>query len=262
MFKTPTIRVSPSPLISKDMRDLAGVYPILPSAKSGREWWKDLEPSFPSERQIAPNKFVTDMLNTFKYCPGVFDFINCGYMVRWVHDIEFYVDTAGSVSWMLPRLIPESTVRPHRKEQVEGCPFYSGEGAEEIIKIETPFMIETPKGWSVLLCKPFYEYNNDFDQCPGILDADQIPTSCHELNIFYRFNTKDNVIKFKAGDPLAQLIPFKRINTKLEYTSEPSKKVKDQQQKDYVDRGSKFNRLNIRGKTLEKFRDASTKKFK
>jgi hypothetical protein len=262
MFKPPIIRVSPSPLISKAMKDLAGVYPILPASKSGREWWKNLEPSYPSERQIAPDKVITNMLNTFKYCPGVFDFINCGYMVRWVHDIEFYVGTDGTVSWMTPQLVPESTVRIHPKEQVSGCPFHSDEGAGEFIKIETPFMIETPKGWSILFIKPFYDYNNDWDQCPGIMDADQTPTSCHELNVFFRFNTKDRVIKFQAGDPLVQLIPFKRMNMKLEYTAEPSKKVKDQQQKDFVDRGSKFQRLDINGKTLQTHRDSSTKSFK
>jgi hypothetical protein len=123
-------------------------------------------------------------------------------------------------------------------------------------------MIETPKGFSVLFTKPFYDYNSDWDQCPGILDADRTPTSCHEINVFFRFNTKDKVIKFQAGDPLVQLIPFKRMNMKLEHTSEGSKKLKDQQRLDYLDRRSQFNRENIRGKTLEKFRDASTKKFK
>jgi hypothetical protein len=261
MFKTPTIRVSPSPLMSKDMRELAGLYPILPASKSGQEWWRKLLPTFPDERQITQDKFVTNMLNTFKYCPGVYDFINCGYMVRWVHDIEFYVANDGSVSWMLPPLIPE-IVKPHKKEQIGGCPFYSGEGAEDIIKVVTPFLIETPKGWSILFCKPFYEYNSDFDQCWGVLDADQKPTSCHEINVFFRFNSKDKVIKFKAGDPLIQLIPFKRINTRLEYTSEPSKKVKDQQQKDAVTRGSRFPRMNINGKTLQNFRDSTAKHYK
>ena len=181
-------------------------------------------------------------------------------MVRWVHDIEFYVGDDGSVSWMLPPIIPE-IVKSHKKKQLGGCPFHSGEGAEDMIKVVTPFLIETPKGWSILFCKPFYEYNNDFDQCWGVLDADQKPTSCHEINVFFRFNSKDKVIKFKAGDPLVQLIPFKRINTKLEYTPEPSKKVKDQQQKDAVIRGSRFPRININGKTLQNFRDGTTKHY-
>ena len=261
MFKTPTIRVSPSPLMPKDMRDLAGLYPILPASKSGHEWWKKLSPTFPDERQITPDKSVTDTINTFKYCPGVFDFINCGYMVRWVHDIEFYVGGDGSVSWMLPPLVPE-IVQPHKKEQVGGCPFHSGEGAEDIIKVVTPFLIETPKEWSILFCKPFYEYNSDFDQCSGILDADQKPISCHEINVFFRFNSKDKVIKFKAGEPLIQLIPFKRINTILEYTPEPSTKVKNEQRKDYILRASRFPSPDINvGKTLQNFRDGTTKHY-
>jgi len=262
MFKTPTIKVSTSPLMPKDMRELAGLYPILPASKSGQEWWKNMKPTFPIERKIAENKFVTEKSNTFKYCPGVFDFINCGYMVRWIHDVEFYIGTNGSVSWVLPPLIPASTIHPHIKEQVDGCPFYSGEGAEVIIKVKTPFLIETPKGWSVLFCKPFYEFNDNFDQCWGILDADQKPISCHEINIFFRFNSKDKVIKFKAGEPLIQLIPFKRINTKLEYTYEPSTKVKDEQQKDRILRASQFSTSDINGKTLQNFRDGTTKHYK
>jgi len=263
MFKTPTIRVSPSPIVSESMKRLAGLYPVLPASKSGQKWWKKLSPFFTEERQIAQNKFVTDKHDTFKYCPGVFDFINCGYMVRWVHDVEFYVADNGLVSWRLPPLFgSEEIIRPHNKEQVGGCPFHSDEGAEDLIKVDSPFIIETPKGWSILFCKPFYEYSSDFDQCWGVLDADQKPTSCHEIKAFLRFNTRDKVIKFKAGDPMVQLIPFKRINTKLENTTEPSKKVKDQQQKDLVISRSKFQLMNLNGKTLQNFRDGKTKHYK
>ena len=61
---------------------------------------------------------------------------------------------------------------------------------------------------------------------------------------------------------MVQLIPFKRINTKLENTTEPSKKVKDQQQKDLVVSRSKFQLMNLNGKTLQNFRDGKTKHYK
>ena len=255
------IKISTEPRLNSDLVELAKLYPVIPSSKSGRDWWEKLKSFFTIERHITEDKIVIDEYSTFKYCPGVFDFTTCGYMVRWIHDMEFYISNDGAISWNLPPMIPSKWVLPHEPRQHEGCPISKGDGGHNIIKVQTPFLIETPKNWSVLFCKPFYSFNNYFDQCPGILDADQKHYSCHAVNVFFRFNVRDKVIKFKAGDPIIQLIPFKRISTKLIFNEKASKEIEKQYTRRLIKNESKFrNNPDINGTTLLKYR--TQKKYK
>lgn len=255
---TPIIKVSTLPDVDPNIKELAKIYPIIPASKSGRGWWKNLETTFTQERQITTEKKVQDEIGTFKYCVGMYDFTNCGYMVQWVHDIEIYIDKVGIVSWQLPKMIPNIWVDVFDKKRTGSCPVQHKDGGECILKIITPFIIETPKGWSMLFCKPFYSYNNDFDVCSGILDSDQKEYSCHTINVFLRFNVRDKLINFKAGDPMCQLIPFKRIKTKLKYLDTPSKEIQEQQKFRQIMNQSKFpHNSDINGDTLLKFSDHS-----
>ena len=45
------------------------------------------------------------------------------------------------------------------------------------------------------------------------------------VNVFLRFNVKNKVIKIDAGQPLLQLIPFKRMNWTLSI-EKPNEKLK------------------------------------
>ena len=60
-------------------------------------------------------------------------------------------------------------------------------------------------------------YSNDFDVCPGVLDSDLDRNSNNSINAMIRFNVRNKVIHIKAGQPLIQLIPFKRTNWKLKH---------------------------------------------
>ena len=256
MFFKKQIKISLEPRLDADLIELAKLYPITPSSKSGRSWWKDVKSFYKVKRNIIGSKTVDDIINTFKYCPAVFDFTNSGYMVRWIHDIEFYVGKDGIISWQVPEMIPLNWISAHTKQQTEGCPIQNESGGDYIIKVNTPFVIETPKNWSVLFCKPFYSFDNYFDNCPGILDADKDKYSCHAINVFFRFNVKDKVIRFKAGDPMIQLLPFKRIPTKLEFNEKPSKKIVKQHTHRLISSMTKFsNSSDLNETTLLKYRD-------
>ena len=74
--------------------------------------------------------------------------------------------------------------------------------------------------------------------------------------MFFRFNVKDKVIRFKAGDPMIQLLPFKRIPTKLEFNEKPSKKIVKQHTHRLISSMSKFsNSSDLNETTLLKYRD-------
>ena len=75
------------------------------------------------------------------------------------------------------------------------------------------------------------------------------------------FNVKDKIIKFKAGDPMIQLIPFKRISTRLIFKEKASKEIEKQYTRRLINNESKFrDNPDINGVTLLKYR--TPKKYK
>ncbi len=241
------------------------LFPIVPATTADRSWWKEMKAHFFVERLISKDGTTKqEKSNTMKYCPGVFDFSNCGYIVPCLNDMAFYVNRAQEITWQLPSWIPERWIDFQGKEQIDSCPISHGKNTGNgIIKVSTPWIWETPKGWSTIITKPFYNYSNDFDVCPGIIDSDLDNWSNHLINIFLRFNVIDKEILFRAGQPLCQLIPFERQNTKLTITEEPSKKTKKTIIKDLAAAQSRFsNNPETSGISLLEYRDPSTKKYK
>ena len=243
------------------LKELQNLYPIVPAADSDRNWCKDMKKTY--LKRTEEREFEN---NTMKYCPGVYDFSNAGYIVPCLFDMKFYVHSEnGAVEWEIPEGIPNAWVHAHDKEQVDSCPIAHGKNTgDHIIKVTTPWFWETPKGWSTIMTKPFYNYSNDFDVCPGIIDSDLNHMSNHLINVFLRFNVTDKKIIFDAGQPLCQLIPFERQNTKLIHTEQPDKKEITLIERSLTRRQSTFSDSpNARtGKSLLDYRDPSTKKYK
>ena len=248
----------------EDFLELQKLFPIVPATEADRSWWQKMKTHFFVEQQISQDgKTKQEKINTMKYCPGVFDFSNCGYIVPCLHDMNFYVSKDQEISWELPGWIPQGWVSIHTQHQIDSCPISHGKNTGEgIIKVTTPWYWETPKGWSTIIAKPFYNYSNDFDVCPGILDTDLNNRSNHLIKVFLRFNVVDKEIVFRAGQPLCQLIPFERQNTKLTITEEPSKEAKKVIKQGLAIGYSRFqDNPEQNGITLLNFRDPSTKKY-
>ena len=244
----------------EDLSELQHIYPIIPAARSEKGWWDKMKKHFFIEQWGRPDYKEP----TMKYCPGVFDYTNCGYIVPCLFDMNFIVRGEDqNIMWQIPEGIPQKWIMSHDQRQVDSCPIAHGKNTGlGVVKVTTPWWWETPKGWRTIITKPFYNYSNDFDVCPGILDTDLPHLSNHLINVFLRFNVVDKDIIFRAGQPLCQLIPFKRQNTKLILTDEPNEKSKKLIREGFVRRKSRFtDNPNVTGKTLLKHRDPSTKKY-
>ena len=149
------------------------------------------------------------------------------------------------------------------QEQLDSCPISHGKNVGSgVVKVLTPWYWETPKGWSTLIVKPFYNYANDFDVCPGIIDSDLDNMANHLIHVFLRLNVIEKEIVFRAGQPLCQLIPFERQNTKLTITTKQSKESKKMIRRDTAKMISTFpDNLQEGGESLMNYRDPSTKKY-
>ncbi len=72
------------------------------------------------------------------------------------------------------------------------------------IKLKNPWLVRTPPGYSCLFIQPVYEFNPNLRLLSGIVDTDTFDLPVE----FPGWIVNDHIIK--AGDPLMQVIPFKR----------------------------------------------------
>jgi len=203
-------------IYGKELRHICEVYPIISARKTEKSWWKIMKAHYDvlfSDKR----KDFTGTAPTIKYCPGIYDFTNYGYIVPAWQDFQFWVNDNGDVEWEVPpNMANVDNIRIHPKEQMGSSPIL-GETANCILTLIAPWYISTPKGTSVMVTKPFYHYSNDFDVCPGVLDTDIDSNGNHIVDVFMRFNVRNKIIHIKAGEPLVQIMPFKRTNWTLKH---------------------------------------------
>jgi len=203
-------------LYGKAFKPICDLYPIISAKKTEKSWWKKMKLHYDVFFSNKRDYFKTTS-PTIKYCPGIYDFTNAGYILPAWQDFQFWVNDDGDVEWEVPEQMGRiENITAHPKEQVDTSPIL-GETASYLLKLISPWSISTSKGTSLIYGKPFYHYSNDFDVCPGVIDSDMDRGPNKEINVFIRFNVRNKIIHIKAGQPLMQIIPFKRRNWKLTY---------------------------------------------
>ena len=240
-------------------KELCEVYPITSAKKTEKSWWKIMKAHYDIFLSNTRKEFK-GIAPTIKYCPGIYDFTNYGYIVPAWQDFQFWIDDDGQIEIQEPvAMQPVKKLNTHTKEQLGTCPILDN-SAKYILKIMSPWLVSTPKGTSLMMCKPFYHYSNDFDVCPGVLDSDiESSLSNHEINVMIRFNVKNKVIHIKAGQPLIQIIPFKRTNWKLKHW-EIDKKFRDNVINQRIKMDTKFEPRITDKNSMTKFRHDDTNK--
>jgi len=148
------------------------------------------------------------MLNTtIKKCVPVQDAINLGYII--VSETDLYVDIndLGEQIFSWPTGFG---VDFHLFEQAEKHP--KSKNNQNFPRWIFPWTIKTPKGYSCLIVPPMHR-DNVFEILPGVIDTDY-----YSFNITLPFVIKDKNFKgiIPKNTPVAQIIPFKRENWKIE----------------------------------------------
>lgn len=181
--------------------------PIIPAADFLPEWWKTLPKDY--QRFGKPNA------PTAKTCPGVFDYMRAGYIVPMFSDIIFKWSGNGfeyKSSHAMEQL--SECVHAHDSSQIKNAPCLENT-CPKLIKLNTPWFVDVPKGTSLFITSPFYHVNNDITIMPGIIDADIDLIANKEINVFIQLN-REGEIRINKGDPLIQIIPFQRTDYELQ----------------------------------------------
>jgi hypothetical protein len=180
-------------------RETLEMFPVLPASKLIPEWFKDMPVEVDAYMDV-----VVPHTPTVKRCMPVLDYLTTGYIIRASHEIQIKkeVDEHFFNSFRFRSRENHKVVAKHPHQQAQFS--YDGEKSH-YLKINQPWYIKTPPGYSVMIFDPFYHFRKEFKIFPGVVDTDK-----HDEVIGLVALVKEKEFIIKPGDPLVVVFPFKR----------------------------------------------------
>ena len=147
--------------------------------------------------------------STAKACPSFVDYFTMGFVIPAWADIAMSVTDEGPVGKITKN---RDSIESHEKWAfLDHTNLYKDTvKSTAVFKLQNPWAVIAPKGWSVLQVPMFYNSNQDWQALAGSFDAD----IWHEANIHISYHGNGKEIFIKRGTPLVQYIPYKREKLK------------------------------------------------
>ena len=221
-----------SPEIRKLWEILGELNPVVPASSIIPDWYVKLKKDYISD-------FDKTHYPTAKRCPGIFDFLRAGYiipawsdfLVRWdgTNNPPKFEETVAmreisNKSFTVQHAVYLENDTNHEYPQAEGAPFLNN-SCKDILKLITPWCVDTSEGISLLFLQPYYHNSTDITIMPGMLDTDIEYINNKHISIFLKINSPNKDIFIERGTPLLQVIPFKRTDYKFECITRPTEEV-------------------------------------
>jgi len=190
-------------------------FPVVPAKRMLPEWYKDLEPNRTPGR--CPAGY--EGLPTAKKCMPALDMMSMGYIVPNAYEQEFTTSINEEGYEEYQRDINfRSGMDPNNGHHHEQCPVEIDGKKKNYFKIELPWKLETPPGYSSMIVPPFYHFPKGYSILPAVIDSDTYDAA------YFNFVgvLLDEKVTISAGEPLAQIIPFKREEWKLQRSVDTS----------------------------------------
>jgi len=177
-------------------KEIAQKFPPVPANNYKPSWYSKLDTYLDNEQTFP----------TVKKCMPVYDAMTSGYIMFNAVDQDIHTQPnfdEGTEGFA--RYYPEGW---SEFSEQEGHPFAQcpvGQPKDYMV-ISVPWQIKTPPGYSCIIQKPYYHFDNRFEVMTAIIDTDVIDVPWHNwpAKIF------EHNFTIKAGEPVAQIIPFKR----------------------------------------------------
>jgi hypothetical protein len=139
-------------------------------------------------------------------------FLDCmtmGYIIPF--DQDYIIDPVENDFTVTPASKEQEDFGYHSKSQLpKGWHKIAGENAG---KFHNKWLIETPPGYSCLFVRPLNRYTEDrFELISGVVDTDSY---INLINFPFILKKRDKQFLIKKGDPMVQVIPFKRESWKI-----------------------------------------------
>jgi|TARA_R100000149_G_C5877715_1_gene141734 hypothetical protein len=186
-----------------------------PIVKNIPDWFKELDAKYD---------------HSIKNCMPFLDSLTYGYVLKMPQDFDVQHGTLNedkkldsNRKWSLndPNFLNYASKDwsndSHSLDQVGGkCPFAKKNRYLPIYKINNPWIIKTPPGYSCLFVPPLNNSDDRFEILSGIIDTDNYPLAVNFPFVLNgdKYKTLNTIIK--RGTPIAQVIPFKRSTWKMQ----------------------------------------------
>ena len=173
---------------------------------------------------------------TVKTCVPFLDSLTMGYIIPF--DQDYLVDPVEDDFAVTPANKEQSDFGFHNQTQLpEEWKETTGKNAG---KFHNKWLIKTAPGYSWLFIKPKNRIETRFDIIAGVVDTD---TYINTINFPFILNKRDQQFLIKKGEPMVQVIPFKRESWKMWsgfYLEKAHGKVLSMLNSEWVDRYKKM----------------------
>ena len=145
---------------------------------------------------------------TVKTCMPFLDSLTMGYIIPF--DQDYLVDPIENDFTVTPANQEQNDFGFHNRAQLpDEWRKTTGENAG---KFMNKWLIKTPPGYSCLFVKPMNRLETRFDIIAGVVDTD---TYINTINFPFILLKRDEQFIIKKGEPMVQVIPFKRESWKM-----------------------------------------------
>tara|TARA_R100001224_G_scaffold68737_1_gene41628 strand:- start:63 stop:746 length:684 start_codon:yes stop_codon:yes gene_type:complete len=207
------------------------------------ENFKDVWPHPQPATRFIPDEFKKlkrfreDNLHepTLKTCVPFLDSLTMGYIIPF--DQDYVVDPVENDFSVTPANREQNDFGFHNKAQLPKEWKTAGENAGKFIN---KWLVITPPGYSCLFIKPMNRLETRFDIIAGVVDTD---TYINVINFPFILNKRDKQFLIKKGEPMVQVIPFKRQSWKMWsgfYYEKRHSKVSSFLNSEWIDRYKKY----------------------
>ena len=183
--------------------------------------------------RFAKNNFHNPTLKT---CVPFLDAMTAGYIIPF--DQDYVIDPVENDFAVTPANKEQSDFGFHAQTQLpEEWRKTTGGNAGKFIN---KWLIKTPPGYSCLFIKPLNRMETRFNIISGVVDTDNYVET---INFPFILNKRDEQFLIKKGDPMVQVIPFKRDSFKMWsgfYVEKQHSKVKNMLSSKWMDRYKKM----------------------
>ena len=192
-----------------------------PSNKFIPTWFKKLSQTLDPDNKNKSSLFLKNGQptpdGTVKKCIPFLDAYNLGYIIPIPYDLIINKSEKGCQFFSgVKSSLGEEFIGAHTLEQIQGSPITGNSNCNKIFKVNSPWRIKTPKGYSCIFTAPFNRPELPLQVLTGIVDTD----TYHSVNFSFNINLEIGEHLIEANTPLVQVIPFKReswISKKLPF---------------------------------------------
>lgn len=176
------------------------------------EWYKNIPMTLGPETidGFLNRPAENETARTVRHCIPVLDYLTSGYVIRAsAQTLISKTNTPGTDIRGLKYFTSDlKSVSTHGHAQ---CPVKIDGEKKTYLKINNPWLVKTPPGYSTLFFQPFYQMEKRFVLLPAIVDTDK-----HNVPVnFPGYLATDEEVQINPGDPLMAVFPFKRDEWKM-----------------------------------------------